>query len=185
MQDSWARIERRLAELGCLEEMGLSAGASEEEISGLERHVGCALPESAKKFLSTHNGQKGFGLMFGQEFLSIAGIRQQWDNWRSIDEEEMNADCAEFMQSEPAGTIRAMYCNKSWIPFTHDAGGNHIGLDFDPDTLGKSGQVIAFGRDEDTKRIIAATFDEFLAVFVSWLERAEWNGEYLDVPDGA
>ena len=183
MYDQWLRIENRLAQLGCLDEMALLPGAAEEEISNLEQQVGFVLPGAVRQFLAIHTGQGGFGLNYGQELLSVAGIRQQWDSWRSIDESEMNADCAEFMSSEPSGVIKPVYCNRAWIPITHDAGGNHLGLDFDPDTLGQSGQVIAFGRDVDTKRLIAVSFEAFLSTYITWLERAEWNGEFLDVSD--
>jgi cell wall assembly regulator SMI1 len=179
VKDSWARIERRLAGLGCLRDVALRPGAREPEMVELERHLGISIPNGVKSFLSIHDGQEGVGLIHGHELLSISGIRQQWDNWRSIDEQEMNDDCAEFMGSEPPGVIKPLYCNRAWIPLTSDGGGNHIGLDFDPDRLGVRGQVIAFGRDEDTKRLLAPTFEVFMDGYLSWLERAEWNGEYL------
>jgi cell wall assembly regulator SMI1 len=55
--------------------------------------------------------------------------------------------------------------------------GNHIGLDFDPDTLGTVGQVIRFGRDEDEKVFVAPTFGEFLDQLVSALRASGWDGE--------
>jgi cell wall assembly regulator SMI1 len=178
----WNRIELRLTELGCLSEMALLPGAVDEEIAALEGHIGFSLPPSLQRFLKVHDGQNGFGLMMGNQFLSIAGIRQQWDNWRSLDEDAMNEDCADSMDSSPDGVIKPMYTNRAWIPLTHDGGGNHIGLDFDPGKLGKSGQVIAFGRDEDIKRLVADDFETFLAKNLSWLESASWNGKYLDAP---
>ncbi|HSC79399.1 MAG TPA: SMI1/KNR4 family protein [Chitinolyticbacter sp.] len=183
MKECWTRIENRLKELGCLGDIGLRPGASESDILSLEQHLGIFLPDAVKQFLLVHDGQDGPGLFYGQEFLSVSGIRQQWDNWRSIDEVEMNEDCADFMGSDPEGVIKPMYCNRAWIPLTHDWGGNHIGLDFDPGALGKSEQIIAFGRDEDIKQLRAETFDAFLASFESWLARAKWDGEYLDATD--
>lgn len=185
MQAQWMRIRDRLQSLGCLEEMALLPGASQAEIDALERHIGVILPDPFKRFLVVHNGQDGFGLIYGSALLSASGIRQQWDNWRSIDESAMNADCAEFMASDPEGFIKPLYCNRAWIPFTHDGGGNHFGLDLDPDILGKAGQVIAFGRDEDTKRLLANSFELFVEDCIAWLERAVWNGEYLDVARSA
>jgi cell wall assembly regulator SMI1 len=180
MKEFWTRIEQRIKELDCWNEMALQSGASESDLSDLERHLGVALPNSVREFLAVHNGQEGFGLIFGQEFLSTSRMRQEWDNWRSIDETEMNDNCSEFMESNPEGVIKPMYCNRAWIPLTHDGGGNHIGIDFDPDSRGKVGQVIAFGRDEDTKRLLAGSFEEFLESFESWLAKAKWNGEYLE-----
>jgi cell wall assembly regulator SMI1 len=180
MQDAWTRIEGRLAKLGCLDRMQLQQGAASGALHQLERHLGIQLPASVKSFLSVHDGQAGFGLMLGERFLSTEGIRTEWDVWRSIDEEEMNRDCAEFMKSQPEGVIKVMYTNRLWIPLTSDAGGNHIGLDYDPDHRGRVGQVISFGRDEDTKRLLANDFDGFVEQCISWLDGATWNGKYLD-----
>jgi len=183
MVETWLRIERRLAQLGCLEAMGLRPGADAQEIERLEAHLGVALPDSVRQSLAIHDGQDGFGLAFGCELLSVAGIRQEWDNWRALDEADMNADCADAMDSVPSGFIKPLYCNRAWIPLTHDGGGNHIGLDFDPDRLGQRGQVIAFGRDEDVKRLIANSFETFMASCLGWLERATWNGTHFEAAD--
>lgn len=180
MHAQWTRIRDRLQQLGCLDNMALLPGASAADLAALEQHLGASLPASLKDFLSVHNGQAGFGLMRGESLLSTTGIRQAWDNWRSIDEAEMNEDCAEFMGSDPAGAIKPLYCNPAWIPLTHDGGGNHVGLDFDPDRAGTAGQVIAFGRDEDVKRLLADSFEPFVEECIAWLERAVWNGKYLD-----
>lgn len=180
MKEHWDKIERRLTDLGCADEMQLCAGADPTAIAALERHIGLDLPPSLKDFLAIHDGQLGVGLIFGQQLLPVSEIRREWDVWRSIDEEEMNRDCADMMSSEPEGFIKPMYCNRRWIPLTSDAGGNHIGLDFDPDVHGNVGQVIAFGRDEDTKRLLGSDFDTFILSCITWLEGAQWNGEYLD-----
>ncbi|MFT3777904.1 MAG: SMI1/KNR4 family protein [Ottowia sp.] len=115
MLEQWKRIENRLAELGCGGSIVLLPGADPAEIQSLENYLGVALPESVKSSLLIHDGQDGPGLFFGQQLLSAAGIREQWDAWRSIDEAKMNADCAEFMESDPEGVIKPMYCNRSWI----------------------------------------------------------------------
>jgi cell wall assembly regulator SMI1 len=58
----------------------------------------------------------------------------------------------------------------------------HIGLDFDPGVSGTSGQVITFGRDEDTKRLLATSFCDFLSQWVDELDRASWDGKVLETP---
>ena len=92
----------------------------------------------------------------------------------------MNAECAEFMRSEPQDVAKPMYCNRAWIPVTHDWGGNHHGLDFDPGMVGHAGQIIAFGRDEDTKVRLALDFSRYVEQLISWLRSATWNGEWLE-----
>ena len=73
----------------------------------------------------------------------------------------MNDDCADMMSSDPPGVVKPVYTNRHWIPLTHDHGGNHVGLDFDPDDEGTPGQVIAYGRDEDEKQLLATSFEAF------------------------
>ncbi|NMV40545.1 SMI1/KNR4 family protein [Ralstonia insidiosa] len=181
MKEQWNRIEQSLSRLGCLEHVRLQPGASLEQLTELEQHLGVQLPEGLKAFLSIHDGQDGsVGLVGGELLLSVENIRREWDTWRSLDEDAMNADSADFMASQPEGFIKPMYTNRLWIPLTKDWGGNHIGLDCDPDTKGSIGQVIRFGRDEDTKRLVADNFDHFVSLMVSAVAVARWNGEYLE-----
>jgi cell wall assembly regulator SMI1 len=183
MNKHWLAIEQLLASKGCIGRSWLNPGCTSEDIRDLEAHIGHQLPESVKDLLLQHDGEKsGPGLIHGYQMLSVDEIRANWDNWRSIDEEEMNADCADFMSSNPAGYIKPVYTNRHWIPLAHDWAGNHIGLDFDPDIKGTPGQVIRFGRDEDEKQLIAATHSEFLELLIADLGRTRWTGEYLEWP---
>jgi cell wall assembly regulator SMI1 len=184
MKADWDRIEQSLSTMGCLDRMGLRPGASKTEIAALEGHLDVRLPESLKAFLSVHDGQdegvgsmSEVGLVGGQLLLSVEGIRQEWDIWRSLDEDAMNVDCAAFMASHPEGFIKPMYTNRLWIPLTKDRCGNHMGLDYDPDKNGSCGQVIRFGRNEDTKRLIAGSFEDFVGKLVSSVVASQWNGE--------
>lgn len=181
MKEQWTRIEELLGTHGCQGQIDLRPGASDDQIDSLEAHLGVDFPDSLKSFLSIHDGQDGrAGLVGGQQLLSAESIRRQWDMWRSLDEVQMNADCADLMASHPERAIKPMYTNRYWIPLTTDWGGNHIGLDFDPDAQGTVGQVIRFGRDEDTKQLIAESFDAFVEKLVASLSESNWNGEYLE-----
>lgn len=100
MNAHWIEIKRILASKGCVAKTWLNPGASAESIQQLESHVGHQLPESVKGLLLQHDGEKnGPGLIYGYQMLSVDEIRANWDTWRSIDEAEMNADCAQFMSS--------------------------------------------------------------------------------------
>ena len=185
MQEQWERIENCLTKLECLDAIALRPGADPAELQSLEQYLGVILPEAVKHFWRVHDGHEGAGFFFGQQLWSVAGIREQWDVWRSIDEAEMNEDCADFMRSEPEGVIKPMYCNQGWIPLTNDWGGNHHGLDFDPDVKGDIGQIIAFGRDEDTKVRMASDFQQYVEMLIEWLQSATWNGKWLDTTTAA
>lgn len=184
MENYWKMIIEKLSNLGCLSAMSLNAPADEKMFSYLEAHIGVRLPESVKGFLSVHNGQSESvytGLIYGELLLSVDGIKRCWDDWRGIDEEDMNEDCAEFMASEPEGFIKPVYTNRKWIPLTHDVSGNHIGIDYDPDSKGTIGQIIKFGRDEDTKVLLSDNFESFIKNFVLKLDGAVWKDEYLEI----
>jgi cell wall assembly regulator SMI1 len=178
----WASIKTSLLAKGCLDAMQLREGASDVELVELESQLGVALPDLLKQLLMIHDGQEGAGLLFGNQLLSVAQIRQEWQGWREIEADGMNEDCVEFMASSPAGVVKPMYTNARWIPLTHDGGGNHMGLDFDPDTGGTEGQMIAFGADEDTKYLLAPTFPAFVESAVEWIRQASWQGEFLESP---
>lgn len=66
MKEFWMRIEHRLNDLGCFNDMALQPGASESDLSALERHIGIVFPNAVKKFLAVHDGQEGFSLICGQ-----------------------------------------------------------------------------------------------------------------------
>jgi cell wall assembly regulator SMI1 len=181
MQDLWSQIEQSLSAKGCLEQMGLRAGASECQIADLEAHVGVRFPDSLRTFLSIHDGQerRSSALKPGR-LLPIADIRCAWDLWREMDEEYMNANCAPYMKSSPEGFIKLKYTNRAWIPLLDTAGGNYVGLDYDPDIHGTVGQVIPFGRNEDCKSVLASSFEEFVQKMVASVARCRWNGYGLE-----
>ncbi len=64
-------------------------------------------------------------------------------------------------KSIPQNTIKRKYFNIKWIPIFFDYSGNYIGIDLDPDTEGKKGQIIIFGRDEDIAYALANSLEDF------------------------
>lgn len=83
-------------------------------------------------------------------------------------------------KSIPPGAIQPVYAHPSWLPLVTDNAGNNIGIDLAPGATGTYGQVIIFGRDFDTKFVIADNWGEFLLLFANDLEAGNW---YL-VDDG-
>lgn len=180
MTDAWTRIEQRLDALGCAGAMALRPGASDAALDALEQHVGARLPAPVRACLARHDGQDGFCVLMGYGALAADGIGRAWSQWRSLD--ALNADFADTMASDPPGVVKPLYSAPGWIPLAEDGGGNYVGVDLDPDVRGRAGQIIAFGRDEDTKRLLAPDVDAFLGLCADWLDRAVWTGEHLDAP---
>lgn len=73
-------------------------------------------------------------------------------------------DLLERQDSQPPKAIQKAYAHPSWIPLARDWGGNNIAVDLAPGPLGKWGQVILFGRDYDTKYVVARSWSHFLAI---------------------
>ncbi|CAL9733459.1 cell wall assembly regulator Smi1p [Monosporozyma servazzii] len=77
-------------------------------------------------------------------------------------------------KSIPPEAIQAVYAHAAWVPMVTDNAGNHIGVDLAPGANGVYGQVIIFGRDFDTKYVVAQSWGEFLLSFANDLEEGNW-----------
>jgi cell wall assembly regulator SMI1 len=108
------------------------------------------------------------GLFYSLQFMPLASIMESQRMWASL--VDMNEEMAHLMSSSPEGHIKLRYANPLWIPFADEQSGNHLGVDLDPDAGGIEGQVILFGRDENCKKLVASSFEEFIEMFVQQLE---------------
>ncbi|MFD1888041.1 SMI1/KNR4 family protein [Paenibacillus wenxiniae] len=142
-------------------ESSLLASASDEDISQAEQAMNVTFPAQLKQLYRLHNGEShsGPGLFFGLQFLTLEEMVNEWKIWSDLQEEY--ADMGDHY-SIPADWIKEQYINRQWIPFCHDGGGNHLGIDLDPGPDGIVGQVINFGRDEETKFVIARDIEQFI-----------------------
>lgn len=77
-------------------------------------------------------------------------------------------------KSIPPNAVQPVYAHPAWIPLITDNAGNHIGVDLAPGPNGKYAQIITFGRDFDTKFVIAENWGEFLLSFANDLEAGNW-----------
>jgi len=108
---------------------------------------------------------------FTKELHAIEIQDYNWDNLEitaygdgrhKVDRTFYDFDNTLPLTSNPEGAIKKKYFHIKWIPLISDFGGNYIGIDLDPDTNGKKGQVIIFGRDEENMIVLANSWDEFL-----------------------
>lgn len=181
MTELWKRLEVVLSKASPEVHGDLRSGLPQEQWQTLEEKLGVTLPNSFKDFYAVHDGQENKtagGFFFGLEFLPFAGVMAQWENWHTIigsnNPEKLREDCCYDCQSLTPNAIKVTYANNLWIPFAHDWGGNHLGIDLDPDTKGTVGQVINFGRDEEHKVVIAKSFEAFMEWFVGELEAGHY-----------
>ncbi|KAL2127598.1 hypothetical protein VTI74DRAFT_10444 [Chaetomium olivicolor] len=83
--------------------------------------------------------------------------------------------------SVPAGAIQKAYAHPAWIPLVRDWGGNNLAIDLAPGPKGQWGQVILFGRDYDTKYVVARSWAAFLGIVADDLNSGRW---FIDEDSG-
>ncbi|KAI1404534.1 cell wall assembly and cell proliferation coordinating protein [Hypoxylon fuscum] len=93
----------------------------------------------------------------------------QKESWR----QELQAR----QDSVPQGAVQRAYAHPGWIPLVRDWGGNNLAVDLAPGPTGTWGQIILFGRDYDTKYVVAKSWAHFLAMVADDMNSAKW---YVD-----
>jgi internalin A len=154
----------------------LHPGATEAQIAHAEAVTGRPLPEDFKALYRIHNGESDLsGLFIGTIFMDLEWVEREWQNWEELSHDEtlweLDTDCL----SVPHGWIQERYACPGWIPFATGYDGNFLGIDLAPGPEGISGQVINFGRDEETKYVIAPTLTLFFEFFVAVLESGNFR----------
>ncbi|KAI1139043.1 cell wall assembly and cell proliferation coordinating protein [Hypoxylon sp. FL0543] len=76
--------------------------------------------------------------------------------------------------SVPQGAVQRAYAHPAWIPLVRDWGGNNLAVDLAPGPTGTWGQIILFGRDYDTKYVVARSWAAFLAIVADDLNSGKW-----------
>lgn len=145
-------------------------------------------------------GGRPTGLFFGITLLDLESLSEEWAVWRNtaVRLNDLRAaatraktnsaaaaqarggrqttgpqpgnEWAERQQSVPADSVQPVYAHPAWIPLAKDFGGNNIAVDLAPGPRGHVGQVILFGRDFDTKFVIAESWGHFLDQFATDIE---------------
>jgi cell wall assembly regulator SMI1 len=159
----------------------LSEGATDEEIKKVEEIMGFRLPKELAELYKCNNGNinshdaRLLGAILGLHFISLEELVKNWKQWcKILDDDELNS----YAISTPKKAIKLLYAHKYWIPFAADGGGNHIGIDLDPDVNGCVGQVINFGRDDDKKYVLANNLGEFLELMINVVKSKDFKIVY-------
>ncbi|KAH6892324.1 hypothetical protein B0T10DRAFT_528143 [Thelonectria olida] len=74
----------------------------------------------------------------------------------------------------PPNAVQKVYAHPGWIPLVRDWGGNNLAVDLAPGPNGQWGQIILFGRDYDTKYVVARSWSAFIAVVADDLNSGKW-----------
>lgn len=139
------------------------------------------------------------GLIYGLQLMTLDQVVEMTEKWRSVAKNlsrmpqpdatmspstTNSAEEAKRRQfklphipeqkSLPPNAIQPVYAHPAWIPLLTDNAGNHVGVDLAPGPEGEYAQVIIFGRDFDTKYVVAKNWGDFLLDFANDLEAGNW-----------
>ncbi len=164
MKQQWGRLEAWLKIYNPVLLADLNAPATDAQIKALEQRLDVKLPEDFIECLKLHDGQRGEAdwLFSGSEFLSSQRILEEWAIWKDL------LDGGDFFgaKTEPEAGIKAVWWSPKWIPFTYNGAGDHLCLDLDPASQGRSGQVITLWHDDGSRKKKANSFAQWFADFV-------------------
>lgn len=152
-----AALARKQPEL----EHVLNPPASKADTTFLEKTVGMPLPPDFVMALKTGNGQKEelTGIFKGHRFLCIEDILSDWKVWKMLSEDGEFDDT----RSRPDSSIKKMWWNPRWVPFTNNGSGDHFCLDMDPSSEGMAGQVIFVWHDSPERRLVSSSFSAWVS----------------------
>lgn len=153
----------------------LQPGASEAQISELESSLSIVLPDDVKALYLLCNGQSsyGYGVIDGNEFLSLERIKDEWSVWKEL------LDAGEFAEHDNTESnridpeIRNTWWSSKWIPLTYNGGGDHDCLDLDPTEEGAIGQIITMWHDDDERKVTASGIRAWLQRYAEQLETGQ------------
>ncbi|KEY73373.1 hypothetical protein S7711_01486 [Stachybotrys chartarum IBT 7711] len=114
---------------------------------------------------------------FGGSSSEASSSRQRPSSSSSSNPGEWRQNLLAKQDSVPPHAIQRAYAHPAWIPLVRDWGGNNLAVDLAPGPKGQWGQVIMFGRDYDTKYVVARSWGAFLAVVADDLNSGKW---YVD-----
>ncbi|CRK45106.1 hypothetical protein BN1723_016470, partial [Verticillium longisporum] len=83
-------------------------------------------------------------------------------------------DLRDRQESVPPNSVQKAYAHPAWIPLVRDWGGNNLAVDLAPGPGGKWGQIILFGRDYDTKYVVARSWAHFMAMVADDISSGKW-----------
>ncbi|KAM3164188.1 hypothetical protein ACU8KH_01085 [Lachancea thermotolerans] len=132
--------------------------------SGIEMPNKSATPQTLKT--------KGYGKLDSQDYPNTNPGLQRDISHNSNKQFKMNS--IPRQGSVPQDAIQPTYANAGWIPLVTDNAGNHVAVDLAPGPKGVYGQVILFGREFDTKYVVANNWGDFLLAFANDLEKGNW-----------
>ena len=106
---SWKRIDRWLEDN--YQELfdNICEGATSNDVNELEHELDCTLPVDVRESLQVHDGQerggRPTGVLFGCMMLDCEEIVEEWNNWRTVNEQYLASRPPQRAPTVPAKTF--------------------------------------------------------------------------------
>jgi internalin A len=142
-----------------------------DEILAIYKSNNLEIPKDLIEIFKINNGEKG------GEVSQCIGFFLQGLYKNSIPTylfEDMEDRYNEIF-SLPKGWVKTKYHCRKWFPFCSDGIGGSLCVDLDPDTNGKSGQIISFNRDDYGRVVFANSIPDFLKALIRKLENDDFT----------
>jgi cell wall assembly regulator SMI1 len=190
----WTRYTTWLEKNAPASRANLAPPASGQDIAALERRIGVELPDDVHGIWMLNDGQRDAMIatrlspatvcLPTLSFLSTKLVADVWGEWETLRQGAGVAELDAACRSSVPGVVRPLYTHPRWIPLWSDpTRPDYIGLDLAPDERGTPGQVINFGRNEDTHYCCARSFTELLEILVEEVESGAWPASEMGYGD--
>jgi cell wall assembly regulator SMI1 len=174
---SWQRLDRWYKTHAPEVIESLRPGASEQEISAIEKESGVQLPDSLRQSYMVHDGENDMaypGAIIGVPYDPVDSIPYKTQSSRKwlekYDSSDTDFEGDRGCTSVPPDAIRRRCFSSSLIAICYRDGAC-IGIDLDPGPNGVPGQVVNFGNDLDEWRfVLAVSWGHFLEDIADELE---------------
>ncbi len=133
--------------------------ADKTDFDAFKAVTGYALPRELKALASLSNGADLPGHRYGR-LLTVAEIARTWLSWKSIFDDWRLEELSEGRVNADPRVLEA-YVIPAWVPFI-DENGNMIGFDRQPGPGGEIGQIVSYGREVESTRVVAANLAALL-----------------------
>ncbi len=147
----------------------LRGPVSTADLQVLQTAVEVPLPSEVQDVYATVDGQDGIlpGVLLGLTWLPARRAAQEHGTWMDLAQDDPT------LVSEPAGAIQAVTFHHHWVPLAVDGSGNGLAIDLAPGTTGIAGQVITYGPDETTRRVVSQS----VSALLHWAATAVQRGD--------
>lgn len=174
MKSNWLQLKEWLRNNANSMYEDLNSGADQGIVHELEKMIKTALPESFKVYLKSNNGQFGRTgpvLMQDWELMGIEFIIKTWKKQNEIFAEE------NYVRKDETEKTQSFWWDEKWLPIASNGGGDYLCIDLNPGSKGKLGQIIVFWHSNPFRKVIANSWDELLAIFISDLLNQKYRYE--------